>query len=542
MSADFATKTLVYIELSKDCSSRDIRIAQTAISTRFKPWSYEKIHYMKDGSNKASTRSLRTRLRALDREIWLIEKEQASPLRRFIFPLLRIMILAWQGQKRNQLPVQSAALTFYSMIGIGPLVAFSIMISGFLLQKDIGSNGEHLGADDSVVVETISKAITFAAPQVALGKDISESGAGKTEIAPEVLELINNFSERAQSGTIGIMGSLILLAIGIQVLISIEKSFNTIWGVAKGRKLPDRIVTYWTFITLGAVLGTAAITIITANALLGAMEVLPFGETLAALVQFSLPLLAFLIFILALAIFYRFIPNTTVRWKPALLGASLVAVGLNGYQLLSFLYFQRVVETKSLYGSVGIIIVLMLGLYIFWLLILYGGQITYAIQNANQLTNESAWQGTSQRTREAISLALMVLVARQFQNGKPALSTTELQQKLRIPSHILNSSINHLCEIGYLNFVYQNSENNPDEYRYQPGKPLETITFGSFKVASDLYGNNEGLKWIAQDFPVVKQYLEAITQRSLDPQNQPNLLQIIKLESNNTNNTEQARD
>ena len=101
----------------------------------------------------------------------------------------------------------------------------------------------------------------------------------KTEIAPEVLELINNFSERAQSGTIGIMGSLILLAIGIQVLISIEKSFNTIWGVAKGRKLPDRIVTYWTFITLGAVLGTAAITIITANALLGAMEVLPFGET-----------------------------------------------------------------------------------------------------------------------------------------------------------------------------------------------------------------------------------------------------------------------
>ena len=67
---------------------------------------------MKDGSNKASTRSLRTRLRALDREIWLIEKEQASPLRRFIFPLLRIMILAWQGQKRNQLSVQSAALTF----------------------------------------------------------------------------------------------------------------------------------------------------------------------------------------------------------------------------------------------------------------------------------------------------------------------------------------------------------------------------------------------------------------------------------------------
>ena len=39
-----------------------------------------------------------------------------------------------------------------------------------------------------------------------------------------------------------------------------------------------------------------------------------------------------------------------------------------------FLYVQRVVDTRSLYGSVGIIVVLMLGLYVFWLLILLGGQ------------------------------------------------------------------------------------------------------------------------------------------------------------------------
>ncbi|CAI8363610.1 MAG: Uncharacterised protein [Opitutia bacterium UBA7350] len=497
---------------------------------------------MKDHSKKAAHFPLSQQIRRIFREVWLIEKEQGRPFRRFIFRLLRITILTWQGQKRNQLPVQSAALTFYSMIGIGPLVAFSIMISGFLLQKDINSSGAFSETSNSVVVETISKAITFAAPQVALGNGAPTCEAGPTEIAPEVLELINNFSERALSGTIGIIGSLLLLVVGIQVLISIEKSFNTIWGVAKGRKLPDRIVTYWTFISLGAVLGTAALTIITANAILGAMEVLPFGETLAAIFQFSLPLIALLIFILALAIFYRFIPNTSVRWKPAFIGATLVAAGLNIYQLLSFLYFQRVVETKSLYGSVGIIIVLMLGLYIFWLLILYGGQITYAIQNANQLTNESAWQRTSQRTRESISLAILVLVARQFQSGKPALTSTELQLKLRIPSHIFNSSISHLCEMGYLNFVYQTSGKDSDEYCYQLGKPLENINLGSFKIACDLYGNNEGLEYITQDFPIVKQYLEDMNQWSSNPQNQPSLLQIIKCEAPNIDAKDQARD
>lgn len=461
-------------------------------------------------------------------ELWIVEKEHRSRLCEHGFRFLRVLVLAWQGQKRNQLPIQSAALTFYSMIGIGPLVAFSIMVSGFLIDKDMNENST--GVADSVIVESITKAIAFAAPQVALS-EATESAESKTEIAPEVLELIGNFSNRAKSGTVGAVGSLILLAIGIQVLTSIEKSFNTVWGVTKGRKLPERIVTYWTFISLGAVLGTAALSLITANAILGAMETLPFGETLAALFQFSLPLLAFLIFTLTLAIFYRFIPNTSVRWKPALVGAALVTAGLNLYQMLSFLYVQRVVDTKSLYGSVGIIIVLMLGLYVFWLLILYGGQITYAIQNADHLTNENAWQRTSPRGREAISLAILVLVGRQFQNGKAPPSSTELQQQLRVPFHILNSSISHLCDLGYLSPIHRNDGNRLHERSYQPGKPLDAMTLGGFKIACDLHGNNEGLDWIARDFPAVNDYLNETKNWSQNPEFQRSILQIIESEA-----------
>lgn len=486
---------------------------------------------MNDHPSKEASLSPLARLRAmlqgLFRELWFVEKETGNPIRKHGFRLLRILILAWQGQKRNQLTIQSAALTFYSMIGIGPLVAFSIMISGFLLQKDIEATGEHAGINDSVVVETITKAITFAAPQVTLGSDTTQGETSEAEIAPEVLELINTFSERAKSGTVGVVGSLLLLVIGIQVLTSIEKSFNTVWGVAKGRKLPERIVTYWTFISLGAVLGTAALSLLTANAILRAMETLPFGETLTALFQFSLPLLAFLIFTLALAIFYRFIPNTEVRWKPALIGAALVTLGLNLYQMLSFLYVQRVVDTKSLYGSVGIIIVLMLGLYIFWLLVLYGGQITYAIQNADHLTNENAWQSTSPRAREAISLAILILVAREFQAGKSPPSSAVLQRQLRVPFHILNSSISHLCELGYLNPIHPSSGTRLHERAYQPGKPLDGITMGGFKQACDLLGNNEGLELIGHAIPAIKDYLSEANNWSHSPKAQQSLLDII---------------
>ena len=84
-------------------------------------------------------------LKKIGQELWHLDNKSQKAKYQHSFRFLRILVLAWQGQRRNQLQVQSAALTFYSMIGIGPLIAFSIMISGFLLEKDMSNNsGEAL--------------------------------------------------------------------------------------------------------------------------------------------------------------------------------------------------------------------------------------------------------------------------------------------------------------------------------------------------------------------------------------------------------------
>ena len=175
---------------------------------------------------------------------------------------------------------------------------------------------------------------------------------------------------------------------------------------------------------------------------------------------------------------------------------------------------QRVVDTRSLYGSVGIIVVLMLGLYIFWLLILLGGQVTYAVQNADFLTNENAWQKTSERSRELISLSVLMLVMKRFKSGSPPIRTSELLKKLRIPSHILNSSIQRLCAIGFLSQIEdQNSEEERD-HAYQPGCPAENVTLASFKESIETYGNNEGTDLVTSNDPILRMYLgEVLTLR-----------------------------
>lgn len=448
-----------------------------------------------------------SRLRTLlQKDIWELEHLGRRTVRARLFHLLRILTLTWQGTKRNQLPMQSAALTFYTSIGIGPLIAFGIMISGFLIDRNMSSDNS--APEDSIIVQKISEIIVYAAPHV--GVSVDEGGEKSTELSPQLLELISNFSEVAKSGTIGVIGILVLLFICLRVLTSIEASFNTLWGVERGRNFTERVVTYWTFISLGAVIGTAALSLGALNVFIRFAENLPFGTTITALIQFFSPVLSVVMITLVLAAFLRFIPNTQVEWRPALLGAIVVVALLQLYKTLSFLYVQQVVSNNSLYGSVGIIVILMLGLYVFWLLILLGGQVTYAVQNADFLTNENAWQNTSERARELISLSALLLVLKRFKSGYPPIRTSELLKKLRIPSHVLNTCINRLCDLGYLNKVESSNAEEERDHAYQPGLPAENITLADFKQSIETYGNDEGADLAAASDPAIQIYLEEV--------------------------------
>ena len=98
-----------------------------------------------------------------------------------------------------------------------------------------------------------------------------------------------------------------------------------------------------------------------------------------------------------------------------------------------FSYVHRVITQQSLYGSLGIVPVFMIGLYIFWFFVLIGGQITYSIQNADLLTHQSAWNNISVHTRETVALAAFTLICRRFRDCREAYSSGELTDRIRVP-------------------------------------------------------------------------------------------------------------
>ncbi len=442
--------------------------------------------------------SLLSRLNRLwTHDIWAAGLTREKNLRHRLLSLLRIVSITLSGLQELKVAARAAALSYSTLLGLGPLVAIAVLISGFAL-------GDR---DPALAASGVNDVISFIAPQLGQYQiavtDAAEPSPGasaamtapaatpKPAADPEMVRLISNFivNSHANSGTAGIVGVLALLVIVVLLFTSVEKTFNDIWGVRRGRNWLTRIIYYWAVITVGALVFFTSLTLFSAGTFADAyIAQLPFRHELATVYTLMLRSFSALLLIVILTLFYRLIPNTRVKWWAALIGAVIVTglLFLNNY--LAFLYFRNVVSTNKLYGALGILPILMLGLYVFWLFVLVGGQITYAVQNLHYRSSQTAWHSLNHATRESMSLLVLLLVARRFKVCAPAYSVTELSHVIRVPSQILNESLNRLCDLQLISELPPGDGADPTDHRYQPARPLDKITLHDFRQMFENYG------------------------------------------------------
>ena len=456
------------------------------------------------------------------------------------FRLISVVSITVGGVIKNKIPRHAAALSYYSLMSLGPLIALAVMISGFVLQYN---------DDEDFAANTLNRLIYFIAPPVQETTQVNADEAsdavdlqsGATAVAdaqtdaaqeaplnPYLVQLIDNMIEKAQSGTVGLLGSLILILIAIQLFIVIEKTFNMIWGVRYGRTLIQRVFVYWTMLSLGAVLGFAAISTLTASKVDQVFDTLPLGAQLIKWADFMAPAISSVGMILLLSIFYCFIPNTRVRWIPALIGASIVVLVLFLNNYLSFLYINKVLQAQSLYGSISIILILMLGLYIFWLVILLGGQVTYSIQNAHFLSVQKAWDNVSFHSQEFLSLAVLIFICRRFKQCDEPPSTDTINRHIQIPRRILNETLLSLEEMGWIHQVQGEKASSQGINFWQPARPLNAIKLRAFRESFENYGNNLGLETAnVCDEPILQYYQKELNGEVLEGEPNPSIDTLI---------------
>ncbi len=455
--------------------------------------------------------------------LWKDPPANSSALHRFGILFLRIASITWQGTMDNHLLFRAAALSFYSIIGMGPMIALVVMMTSFLLQ----------GKDSREAAIIVNRVLTFIAPSVAEDAKIcqqkmesngvpapKQSGLGEfpnhveltmpEELNIELNSILQNMVEQARSRTVGVFGILMLIFIAIQLLTSVETTFNIIWGTRRGRSWGERVVFYWTFISLGTLLGFGAIGLLSASAAAGLFDLLPFSTLLTKAFIFAGPVLSFIFIVGLLMAFYQFLPNTPVHWRASLVGACVTAILLVCNHLFSVVYVGKVLESRSFYGSVGIIPVLMLGLYIFWFLMLLGSQVTYAVQNVNHLTNQQAWNAISLQFREYITLASFGEICRRFQQCLPPCSVMEIASELHAPVHLINEALNRLLDCGLIVTISDNHKKSGEVTFYHPALPLENLTLLELKEKIDTFGSNRGSPLLIRHNRMVQWYAERL--------------------------------
>jgi membrane protein len=304
---------------------------------------------------------------------------------------------------------------------------------------------------------------------------VSAEEAAKAELVEStreaIKERINEFVANTRSTTMSATGVVALLAVALLMLARIEETFNDIWGVTKGRSWFNRVMQYWAALSLGPILWATAIALTGGQYFLRVQEFINrLGPLAEWAVNLGLGLLPYVILSVTFAALYMLMPNTRVDWRAAAVGGVVAGTLWQLNQEFSFFYVSRVVSNSRIYGSLSAIPVFMIGLYISWIILLFGAQVAYAYQNRRSYLEERQVETVNQRSREFVALRLLTHIARHFHRGEPPPSLGRLSEALGIPSRLANQVLGALANAGLV------TEVAGGEGAYLPARSLSQIT------------------------------------------------------------------
>lgn len=190
------------------------------------------------------------------------------------------------------------------------------------------------------------------------------------EIQTYISQFIGN------TGGMTAIGILALVIVALLLIYNIDKTLNKIWRVSKRPRPIISFSIYWMILTLGPILFGSSIAL--SSYLVGltrfADDYTPGISTLA------LGVVPYLVSMLAFFILYVVVPNIKVRSRHAFYGALLATVlfelGKRGFAF----YITHFPSYDTIYGALALVPILFVWVYLCWLVVLLGAELTALLQ------------------------------------------------------------------------------------------------------------------------------------------------------------------
>jgi membrane protein len=345
----------------------------------------------------------------------------AAVILRYAYGLIRDMV-------SGQITLRAMSLVYTTLLSVVPLIAFSFsVLQGFGIHNQL----EPFLYD-------------FLEP-------LGEQGA---EMTTQVIELVDN----VKGGVLGGISLAFFIYTAVSMVQKMEESFNYVWYVAKRRSLARRLTEYMIVLLIGPVIIVVAISMIASLKSVSIVEFFLTNETLGPILVATNRLTPYLLVTGVFTFLYMYMPNTRVRFKAAFIG------GLAGgfiWASLSVIFATFVVyssRTQLIYSGFAVAILTLIWLYLNWIVLLFGAQLAYYIQNPAFLRIGRREPRLSNAMRERLALNIMLYVGRAFQ----------ISRNMSIPSITLAPVLEALEAGGLLAVT--------DKDFLLPGKDMATIS------------------------------------------------------------------
>ncbi|MFV2072393.1 MAG: YihY family inner membrane protein [Thermoanaerobaculales bacterium] len=255
----------------------------------------------------------------------------------------------------------------------------------------------------------------------------------------EIVTYLNQFADGANK--LGLLGFLFFIFAAILLLDNIESNFNNIWHVTTRRRFIAKITSYTSVLVFGVLFLGASLTIsarIKAMLFTGALI---DPTTLGRLGTWFFPLLfTFLAFLLM----YLVIPFTRVQWRSATVGA---LVGSVFWELGKNIFANSVgqsVRYSTIYGSLAVVPIFLVWLYITWIIVLLGLEVAYTHQHFAALVRSRAADCHDGGDSVSIALQIYLLIAQRFCRGLAPPTPDELARRFLVATGVVDNHLDRL--------------------------------------------------------------------------------------------------
>jgi membrane protein len=360
--------------------------------------------------------------------------------------------------QRDQCPIRAASLAFTTLLALVPL--FALLFSLF---SALGTFSEVLENLQSFLFQQL----------VPTSQD-------------EIMAYIQRFVENTRA--LGVVGLLFFLLTAVFLLNTIQSTFDALWGSRTRKNSLHRLATYVSVLIVGSFLFSIGLNLAGMfRTLLGGQTVEEIGKTLSILTGILPSIFVFL----ALLLMIQLIPSGRVRFLSALIGAAVGAVLWEAARRIFFFWITYVIRLSIVYGSLAVIPIFLIWLYVAWTIVLFSLEVAFVHQH-----RQLGWLGKrleqiSPAERFLFGLEIFFQIVGRFYRGESPPSINQIARRFSASL----SDISFFVDLFHREELLLRAGKHNDQL--VPARSLDKIHLQ--ELFSSLFGNPMEAPWQSEE-------------------------------------------